>query len=420
MSDFRAVAAVTAVLQSILDEAAKAAVDGAEATTERPDRIQDGDSRARVNLFLYQVSPNGSWRNDDLPTRRGDGTLARRPQSALDLHYLLTFFGSESEQVPQRLLGRVVSTLHAQPLLSREVIRRAIDAALELAPDSYLADSDLIAAPELVRFTPIVLNLEELSKLWSVFFQVPYFLSVAYQASVVLIEPDSTPGSGLPVRARNLYVAPFRRPEIERVVPRSGGDAPVVAGTLLAIRGRRLRGEDTRVEVGGVDAEPDVVTDTEVTVRLASPPLPEGSLRAGVVALRVVHRRLLGTPPIPHAGVESNVVPVVLRPTVVDLVVEEVPEDPEAEEPTLIRVLRAGLDPAAHADQRVVLLLDGSAGAYAVPAGVRTADDDPVRFPLEGVAAGEYLVRVQVDGAESLLETDAEGDFSGPTVEVPA
>lgn len=420
MSDFRSVAAVTAVLQSVLDEAAKAAVDGAEATTDRPDRIQDGDSRARVNLFLYQVTPNGSWRNDDLPTRHGDGTLARRPRSALDLHYLLTFFGSEAQQVPQRLLGRVVSTLHAQPLLSRELVRRAIDAALELAPDSYLADSDLADAPELVRFTPIVLNLEELSKLWSVFFQVPYFLSVAYQASVVLIEPETTPGPGLPVRARNLYVAPFRRPELDRVVPRAGEGTPVVAGTLLALRGRRLRGEDTRVEIGGAEVEPDAVTDREVTVRVASPPVPEGSLRAGIVAVRVVHRRLLGTPPVPHRGVESNALPVVVRPTVGEVAVEQVPEDPEAEEPTLIRVLRVELDPAAGADQRAVLLLDGPGGAHAIPARPRTSDDAPVQFPLQGVAAGEYLLRVQVDGAESLLESDDAGAFSGPTVEVPA
>ncbi|HUP43081.1 MAG TPA: DUF4255 domain-containing protein [Thermoanaerobaculia bacterium] len=419
MSDFRSVAAVTAVLRSVLDEAAKAAVDGAEATTERPDRVQDGDTRARVNLFLYQVTPNGSWRNDDLPTRRGDGTLARRPRSALDLHYLLTFFGSEAQQVPQRLLGRVVSALHVQPLLSRELIQRTVDAVLEVAPDSYLAGSDLVASPELVRFTPIVLNLEELSKLWSVFFQVPYFLSIAYQASVVLIEPEATPGAGLPVRARNLYIAPFRRPAIESAAPRADHDAPVVAGTLLAIRGRRLRGEDIRVEIGGVEVEPDAVTDTEVTVRLASPPMPEGSLRAGIVALRVVHRRLLGTPPTPHAGAESNVLPVIVRPTVEDLEVEQVPEDPEADEPTLFRVLRTDLDPAAHADQRALLLLEGPGGSYAVPARPRSADDEPVRFPLADVAAGEYLVRVQVDGADSLLEADASGAFSAPTVEVP-
>ena len=42
------------------------------------------------------------------------------------------------------------------------------------------------------------MNLEELSKLWSVFFQTPYALSIAYQASVVLIEPDLEPIDAAP------------------------------------------------------------------------------------------------------------------------------------------------------------------------------------------------------------------------------
>ncbi len=50
------------------------------------------------------------------------------------------------------------------------------------------------------------LNLEELSKLWSVFFQTAYKLSMAYIANLVLIEADAeTPRPTLPVRSRNIY-----------------------------------------------------------------------------------------------------------------------------------------------------------------------------------------------------------------------
>ena len=42
-----------------------------------------------------------------------------------------------------------------------------------------------------------------------------------------------------------------------------------------------------------------------------------------------------------------------------------------------------------------------------------------VDIPFTGVAAGEYLVRIAVDGAESPLGVDANGAYDAPTVVVP-
>jgi hypothetical protein len=64
-----------------------------------------------------------------------------------------------------------------------------------------------VAYIERIKLTPLTLSLEDLSKLWSVFFQVPYALSIAYEASVVLIEP-STPLAVPTVTDRNIGVAP--------------------------------------------------------------------------------------------------------------------------------------------------------------------------------------------------------------------
>ena len=52
----------------------------------------------------------------------------------------------------------------------------------------FLAASNLEVETETVKLTIMPLNLEELSKLWSVFFQSTYNLSVAFQASVVIID----------------------------------------------------------------------------------------------------------------------------------------------------------------------------------------------------------------------------------------
>jgi hypothetical protein len=188
VSNALAFATVTAALRHLLDPVAKQAVAAAAATIERPDSIKD--DKPRVNLFLYQVTPNAAWRNNDLPTRRGDGSVALRPQAAFDVHYILSFFGSEKDQEPQRLLGSVVSLLHSQPILSPDIIRAAVQSATSGDPNHFLGRSDLADQIERVRFSPLGLNLEELSKLWSVFFQIPYRLSMAWQGSVVLIEPD--------------------------------------------------------------------------------------------------------------------------------------------------------------------------------------------------------------------------------------
>jgi hypothetical protein len=192
MSNSLAIATVTAVLRDMLQEAAGTAVPGATVTTRRPEAVKDGgQNKPIVNIFLYLVNPNPAWRNTDITIRYPNPErLEKRPQSPLDLSYLISFYGNELELEPQRLLGSVVSAIHARPRLSPQAIRSTVER------ENYLRDSDLefqVAQIENITLTPIGLSLEELSKLWSVFFQVPYALSVAYQASTVLIESATAP-----------------------------------------------------------------------------------------------------------------------------------------------------------------------------------------------------------------------------------
>jgi Pvc16 N-terminal domain len=416
VSNHLAFSTVTAALRSLLNVPADKAFAGAKVTAERPDSLKDQPDTPRVNLFLYQVTPNGHWRNDDLATRRPDGTLAQRPQAAFDLHYLLTFYGVENDYVPQRILGSVVSVLHSQPVLSRGIVRDASTGSL--------VASDLAEQVELVRFTPLPLNLEELSKLWSVFFQVPYKLSLAYQASVVLIEPEVSTQPALPVRARNLYVVPFRQPEVDDVVSAAGLGEPIVFGDTIVLRGRNLWGEVIRVRIGGVEVVPDADKVRDDEIRIA---LPAG-LPAGVLGAQVVHLRQMGTTPTPHRGVESNAAPFVLRPRIKTKMVgpDEVP-DIDVSSPTGepgVHLLKVSVEPRVGIAQRAVLALHGLAGAtpaaLSVAADPRTADGDVVEFRARGLqSTKEYLVRVQIDGAESLLEVDSAGLYSGPKVKIP-
>ncbi len=209
MSNFLAIATATATLQQLLLESLGVDVPGADATTLRPDNARlTTPGNYGVNIYLYQTAPNAAWRNSDLPTRGASGRLRQRPKIALDLHYLLTFYGDEESLQPQRILGSVARTLHARPVLTGDMIQAAIDAAVSVDPGHFLSDSDLADAIERVKFTPVPLSLEELSKLWSVFFQTPYTLSMAYLGTVVMIEAEETPSLALPVRTPVIDVAP--------------------------------------------------------------------------------------------------------------------------------------------------------------------------------------------------------------------
>ena len=186
MSNAYAIATVTTALAQIVRTAAQSIVSGSDVLTERPDGA--AVVQPRVRLFLYQVAPNAGMRNNDLPARSANGTLQKRPTVALDLHYLLAFYGNETDLEPQRMLGAVVRDLHAKPVLLRQMIDAAIASKSPILDGSNLADS-----VEQIKITPAPMTLEEMSKLWSIFFQTPYSLSVAYLATVVLIESDDTP-----------------------------------------------------------------------------------------------------------------------------------------------------------------------------------------------------------------------------------
>src|SRR5207247_899601 len=109
----------------------------------------------------------------------------------------------------------------------------------------------------------------------------------------------------------------------------------------------------------GVAAElrDDRVTDTEIVFELPA------AVPAGVHAVQVIQPRLVGTPPEERAAAESNVVPLVVRPTVT-----AVATAPGAAQDSVD--VSVTLDPPVGAQQRVVLILnEHQAAAGNVPRG---------------------------------------------------
>lgn len=419
MSNFLAIATVTAALRKTLQAALDVDVSGAKVTMSRPDGSGGSVPNTGANLYLYMVTPNTALRNADMPNRSSEGRLVQRPQVALDLHYLLTFYGDDSKLEPQRLLGSVMRTLNTRPILTRQMIRNTI----EDPGFNFLKNSNLAEALETVKFTPASLSIEELSKLWSVFFQTPYRLSVAYTGTAVLIESEDTPQSVLPVRERNLYAVPFHKPVIEKVLNTEGVDRSIVAESTLVIMGKRLRGDITLVRINGIEVSPahESINETQITIRLPS------SLRAGAHSLQVINQMLIGTPPVPHKGVESNLAAFVMHPTITEKIMvsnlEGAGDSPRSAD------LRIKIRPAVGREQRVVLLMNeissGEAVSYTFAENSRTTNTDTIEIHVSGLKAADYIVRVQVDGAQSQLSIDTDensstfNQYNGPEVKIP-
>jgi hypothetical protein len=429
MSNYLAIATVTACLQRMLQSSVQLDLDGARVTTVRPNNLGSGTPEKGVNLYMYQVSLNPVWqKNAEVRMRSTRDAGAKKSRTALDLHYILSFYGNETELEPQRLLGSVVKILSDRTTLTRETIYET------LADSSYpyLTDSNLADQTEEICFSPMDLSLEDLSKVWSVFFQTPYSISLVYKATVVMIEGEESAYRALPVRERALSgVIPFvNRPLVEQVVSRSGKFEPILAHSILLIRGKNLNNKQTKVRISGVEITPQSVNETELLVPLSS--TPDNSLKAGVQSLQVIHHvstesrpdngngwrgesthetatQTLSKPMVFSQTLESNAIPFILRPVVTKVTVSKLEGKDEDVRSAQIKV-RVNL--TLGKQQRIVLVLNEKStqnpAAYMFEAPNRHRDGMLVTIPVKNVKPGEYLVRLQVDGAESILNVDSD------------
>ena len=398
MSNHLAIATVTATLQRNLQAVVQADVEGARVTTVRPDGNGGGTPETGVNIFLYQVAPNAAWRNADLRTRFANDQMVKRPRAALDLFYLISFYGNETELEPQRLMGSVIRNLHSRAYLQQQMI----EDTLTDSTFAYLSGSDLGDQADLIKLLPLTYTTDELSRVWSVFFQVPYSLSIGYQASIVIIESDDIPQQALPVRDRQFFTG-TNQPQVDHVLNLAGPRRPLTLESTLLILGQRLKGDQTQVRIGDALITPSSQTSNQVELPLAT--VEAGVLHPGTQSLQVLQYRQSRNG---HTQkLESNAAPFVLRPTVVDITTADLEDDgEEGFSGTLQVTVRPGLVPR----QRAVLLLNErttqTPAAYSFDASPVKTATDTVNFPLREVKAGEYLLRIQIDGAESLLQVD--------------
>jgi hypothetical protein len=438
VSNALAIASVTAVLKDVLSNGMKAMkvgnIVGGDVTVSSvpPDRIDvtGTEDPTQLNLFLHQTTFNQGWRNIGLPTRNANGDRVDDNPLALNLHYLLTAYGAK-DFYGEIVLGHAMQLLHETPVLTRDSIRKALNPAPPpLDWPKALVTSELADQVEQIKITPEVLNTEEISKLWTAI-NTHYRPTAAYQVTVVLIESSRSTKSALPVAARNVYVMPFDQVTVDSVADSAGESAAITALSTLLIKGKQLRADDTRVLIGGIDMTADASDLRETQITLVFPaPLPAG-MYAGIQTVQVVHIQKMGTPEVDHTGIESNVEAFVLRP----IITANAPTGVVANVVDGVNVksgnIKIDFNPKVEKTQRVLLLLNElsppanrAALSYSFKSAPGNGVVDPntetasVKIKFTNVVPGDYLVRIQVDGAESLLAVDGSGLYATPKVTI--
>ncbi len=412
MSNHLAIATVTATLQRLLQGAIQYDVEGARVTTLKPNSIGSSTPEAGINLFLYQVAHNNALRNGDTATFRSKKGSIRR-HSSLDLYYMLSAYGNDTELEPQRLLGSVVRTLSDKTVLTADMIEAAIVDA------TFLGNSDLTTQTQQITINPVTMDTDELSKIWSTFFQAPYSLSLVYKVMAIVIDGEISAQKALPVRERHFGdMVPFlHQPVIEKVTAQSGPLSPIDEKTSLRILGRLLRGQHTQVKVGNTAITPQSITDTEISLSLVD--APRSALRAGIQSVQVIHYgtkqqlQQSATSTNQSVLISSNALPFVLRPTLTSIKVGDldgIDDDPRTGNLYISTYLPVG------AQQHIILALNEwsttTPATYLFKPLPREADTDNLTIPINDVKPGDYLVRLQVDGADSLLGVDTDSNSS--------
>jgi hypothetical protein len=382
----------------------------------RPTAAVDGQTSRKVHTYLYQVNPNASLRNSDLPARDSAGRLVDRPQAALNLRYLLAFYGSQQTLEPDRMLGAVVRTLHARPLLSRQSIQDAIGEHTELAA-SNLAD-----AIERVRFTPATVSIDELSKIWSVFFQTPHALSVVYDAEAVLIEAEEGGPSALPVLRRGPEdKGVVTEPDLASPFPALGSihiGAPEDVGTeplphsypwaqlggYLILRGSNFTGDAVEVEFSHsrlsepnhpqflapsrISIPPSDRTPAEIRLTIPNDVAAQSAWRVGLHTVSV-HVSAGGKT---HT---TNALPLIIAPRVTGIV----PQNPVPRDGDGNATLTLGVSPIILRAQTATLLFAN----LEIAAESRGADTDPLQFVIQKPpVVADSVIRLRVDGVDSI------------------
>jgi hypothetical protein len=434
MSDPLAISGVSAVLQFYLYNmyTPLSSMFGGQVsvTSLAPDLVQEGfgpgdAAENQVNLFLHQVTYNQAWRNVALPSLDADGkTRLKSPPLALDLHYLLTAYGSADWQA-EGLLGYALMMLHENPVIARDDISYALThltGSNKLI--SALANSTLADQIEMIKITPATLGREEMAWLWTAL-KADYRPTFPFQVSVVLIQPQRNSSLALPVLRRSIQANAIQPARILAIVPPNRQPAAAFADTVT-VTGEFLSGA-SQVSLSNPKLALQFpvpisnVTNTSLQLVPGSQTTYPAGVPPGICNLVVQFTNGAGT----EVMQSTNALPIALAPTL--------PTQAQTAVTNADGSLTVTVDftPAVWEGQDVSLSLSSitppvapatlyTMTAPALPFTGTANTSLSFQFPV-GLPAGQLLGRLQVDGVTSQVDVDwmvHPPVFTGPMVTI--
>ena len=405
MSDFQAIGGVSATLQKLLKDKMEQppGVTALQITISTPQQEEkNGQSLEdpRVNLFLYRVTENGFLKNQEIPGQGHPGSYGK-PPLGLDLHYLLTAYGSTSESVgnlvneirAHYLLGSAMRVLHEYPVITEKLKTKNGDTILH---------EGLRGEFEKVKISLEPISLEDISKVWTAL-TLPYRLSAAYRVSVVQIESRRQKRIALPVldlprdKAPRVYATTSKHPRISEVSPTLAGvkDTLTIHGDSFA--------SDAKVKIGRLTLPAKLQPDGSLQVVIPQDKYPDGTsiaakdqLRAGPQTVQVANA--IST--LPGKALLSNMVAFMLIPKLTSVQ----PKSGKAGDDITVK-----FTPHVRRDDHAYLFV-GDQGIPAPPLAKTTTSSDTLKFTLpEGdekiqPQSDPYPLRLRINGAESEYE----------------
>lgn len=410
MSDYLAVGGVTAVLRSLLTTALTSGgpstllgSSSSGVTALSPDLIKTGpDEQPQVNIFMYYASLNPALRNIGMPSMSAQGAKLSNPPLALNLHYLVTAYGSNQFD-PEILLGWAMQVFHETPVVPRSIIQAALTGLLaHVNPENQLiAGSTLPNQVEHIRITPEALTTEEIYRLWTAF-QTNYRPTTSYQVSVVVIQDTQSFTSNLPVQKRTVTALPLQPPVIDAVSPSS-----IAAGQVLTITGSNFLGDSPADTLVSFDFSPGIAPDTVQgnVVRITLP----ATLLAGTRTVRVLRTITYPGSTVPHPGFSSSPARFQLIPTI------------QGASPFAAKLgtpFTVTLSPTAGSTQRATLHIGDNAISIDERPTTGPAFSTTLIFPIPAtLATGLFPLYIEIDGAKSKLTPNSSGQLL-PQVQV--
>lgn len=174
MGSYAAIAETSETLLELLraqiaDRSDVVDIDRNDIVLASPGEVGD-DSSARLSLYLYGLDKNRDFTNSG---RRVMGDTVQNPPVALDLYYLLTAYPSQGTE-------RGSATIDQQQVLGLAIQAMNDNAIIEFPRQGDASEGVTVGMQRDA--------LDRVLSVWGTFFRVPYYPSVVYHVSPVLVE----------------------------------------------------------------------------------------------------------------------------------------------------------------------------------------------------------------------------------------